>query len=125
MKMTRRIIAALAVALCAGPAVAASTCNVKEYSDVGVSLNNSTIQVALEPGVADQTPIDFSSGHAESLAFNVATRFIEVICNTQASYLIGATPVATNLNSWIPAGISKFMGIPKGKGYKISVVANP
>lgn len=122
MKMIRSI-AVLGFALYAGQAVAASTCNVKEYKDIGYSIGKAALQIAAEPPVTDQTPVDFTAGEAKSAVFDSATRFIEVICTAQASYLVGVSPTATANNSWVPAGVSKVIGVPVG--YRISFIAKP
>ncbi|EJN15695.1 hypothetical protein PMI42_00712 [Bradyrhizobium sp. YR681] len=118
-----RFALALACALPAGQALAASTCNVKEYNAVGYSWDHIALQVAQEPALTDQSPVDFTSGEAKSAAFNASTSLIEIICNAQAAYLIGANPTATANNSWVPAGVSKFIGVKPSD--KISFITKP
>lgn len=124
MRSIRSLLAgAFLLVLGAGMAHAASTCNVKEYKDVGHSLNGEALQIGQEPPVADQSPVDFTSGEAKSAAFNSATRYVEIICNAQASYLVGSSPTATANNSWVPSGVSKFFGVTAG--HKISFITKP
>lgn len=123
MKITRFLAAACFV-LFAGPALAASTCNVKEYIVLSATGSGGVpAQIAAEPAKVDQAPVDFTAGHAESAAFNVETKYIRVVCSVQASFAVGAAPVAVNTNSWVPAGSPEYFGVQGGQ--KISFVTNP
>lgn len=117
----RRYLLAIAL-LCVASQADAAKCYVKEYASLGNALNGGP-QIAAEPGLVDQTAVDFSGGHAESAAFNAQTRYIRVWCDAQASYLVGATPVATNAMSPLTASLPEYFGVTTGQ--KISFVANP
>jgi hypothetical protein len=117
------VVAALgAVFLWVSPASAAK-CYVKEYASSGNTRSNLPLQIASEPGIVDQTAVDFTSGHAESVAFSAQTTYIRLWCDAQASYIVGKTPLATNAMSPIGASTPEYFGVQPGD--KISVVANP
>lgn len=115
-------IFAIGLAALASTQALASTCAVKEYNYLAAGAG-SIAQAAQEPALVDQTAVDFTSGHAESAAFNALTTYIRVICDTQASFAVAAAPIAVTGNSWIPAGQIEYFGVKAGQ--KISFVAHP
>lgn len=109
-----------AVFLWVSPASAANTCNVKEYAAMGSALNGAP-QVAQEPALVDQTPVDASSVHS-SAAFNAQTRYIYMYCDSQTSYVVGPSPqTATTNNSRMINGL--YVGVTPG--HVVSFIANP
>jgi len=119
--MMIRILAFLAIALASGDALAAK-CYVKEYGQMGVAQNGQP-QIADEPGLTDQTAVDFSGGVAQSAAFGNTTKYIRVWCDAQASYLVGSNPTATAAMSPLSASLPEYFGVRAGQ--KISFIANP
>jgi hypothetical protein len=103
----------------------ASKCSVKEYAAVAAVTRQGgvALQAASEPPIVDQSAVDFTSGHAESAAFNVETRFIRVWCDAQAAFQIGTAPTATTAMSPLSALLPEYFGVTPG--HKISVVARP
>lgn len=120
--MRKALIAAAVICALGTPALAANSCSVKEYNTLGTARGQPT-QIALEPAIAD-TAVSFSSGHSE-LTLQGNTSFVRVVCDTQAAYLIGTAPTATTSNSFIPAGLPEYFGVPPGKSMIISLVARP
>ncbi|WP_027517870.1 hypothetical protein [Bradyrhizobium sp. WSM1417] len=118
------LASAACIALLSTEAFAAK-CYVREYAAVGAVTRQGgvALQAAAEPPIVDQAAVDFTSGHAESAAFNSETRYIRVWCDAQASYQTGAAPVATNAMSPLTAAFPEYFGVTPG--HKISVVANP
>lgn len=116
-----RFLAAACLCFLATNAFAAK-CYVKEYSDIAQTVRGAA-QIAAEPALVDQTAVDFTAGHAESVAFNASTRFIRVWCDAQASYLVGAAPIATNAMSPLSASLPEYFAVTASQ--KISFVANP
>lgn len=122
--MLRRLLAASLLCLMASQAFAADTCTLREYNTIGQA-QNQPVQIALEPGIADQVTPDFTSAATQSSAFNAATSYVVMICNVQTSYLVGTNPTAAATNLWIPAATLWGFGVPVGQGYKLSVHTNP
>jgi hypothetical protein len=123
-KLTALVIAAACALLSAAPAYAADICYIREYETIGIA-GVQPAQIAAEPGVVDQVTSDYTSGPVQSNAFNAATSMIELWCNTQVSYLIGTNPTASSsTNMPLAARTSKFIGVPIGGSYKISVTLN-
>jgi hypothetical protein len=119
----RAVGAALLLCLSAVPAFAAK-CYIREYNTIGQA-QNQPAQIAFEPSVADQVTGDFSGGAVQSSAFNVATTFIRLWCDTQGSFLVGTNPTAAATNAPVAAGVPEYFGVPPGGSYKLSVHANP
>lgn len=123
--MIKRIFAAACFALfIIAPAYATPTCSVKEYATMAATASGgASAQAASEPAVIDQGDIDFTSGHAESAAFNAGTKFIRIKCYAQAAFSVGLAPIATTGMSWIGTGETEYFGVLPNN--KISLVAKP
>lgn len=118
--MLRKIIALACFALLGQPASAAKL-YISEYSSLTIA-SAIPAQVGFEPDVTDQA-VDYSGGVAASSAFNNATAYIRVLCDTQCSVKFGATPIATTSSKLLPALIPEYFGVVPGQ--KISVISNP
>jgi hypothetical protein len=121
--MRKALLATACLALFVTQAQAAK-CYIREYNTLGAA-HGTPAQIAAEPAVTDQVTSDFTSAAVQSNAFNAATTFVELWCDTQASYLVGTNPTAANTNMPLAAGFSKFFSVPEGGLYKLSVHANP
>jgi hypothetical protein len=120
----QRLIAAALFALFASMGTAqAAKCSVGEYNAAGFA-SGVPIQVAGEPHITTQV-VDFSGGVASSAAFNAATQFIRLWCDTQASYLVGTAPTAATTDNGVAALVPEYFSVPTNGGYKISVIARP
>lgn len=119
--MLRKLFAVACFALLGQPAFAAKL-YISEYSSVTIA-SAIPAQVAFEPAVTDQTPVDYSGGVVSSAAFNNATAYIRVLCDTQCSVKFGATPTATTSSKLLPALTPEYFGVVPGQ--KISVISNP
>lgn len=120
----KRILIAIAV-LWAGPSLAANKLYISEYAAIGIA-SGLVAQIANEPDVLDQTPVDFSGGAANSATFNVSSQYVRFMCDSRCSIKVrpkctGA--VATTSNK--PLGIDQpeYFGISPGDC--VSVIANP
>jgi hypothetical protein len=111
------------LALFATQATAASKLYISEYAAVGVA-QGTVAQVAAEPILANQL-VDFSGGVASSAAFNAATSYVRVVCDTQCAVLFGTAPTALTSSKLLPALLPEYFAVPKGSAYKISVIASP
>lgn len=121
--MRKTILAGLCFALIATQAQA-SKLYISEYNTIG-NVIGTTAQIANEPVVVDQAPVDFSGGVASSATFNSQTVFVRIICDVQCSVKFGTNPTATNANKVLPALTPEYFGTVQNSGLKISVIANP
>lgn len=124
----RRIIGLLAgamIALCAVAPAFASKLYISEYPNLGFvgPAQTTAAMIAPEPSIVDQNPVDFTSGAAQSAAFNTKTRFVRVICDAQCSIKFGSSPTATNQNKPLAAMQAEYFAVIPGQ--KISVISNP
>lgn len=124
MHSTTALLALLAALIFSSDAWA-SKMYIREYSRLGTQQQGDDPQVAREPGL-DQTPIDFTGGSVSSVAFNVNTRFIRIICDASCSYSVtNPAGSATTNNAYLPANVIEYIGVPQGAGYFINVNHNP
>jgi hypothetical protein len=121
--MLRILATALFALFFVTSAEAANTCNVKEYGVLGTA-QNGTPQIAAEPSLVDQTPVNYGSGVASSAAFNAQTKFICTFCDTQVSVAYGPSPqTATTSNFRVGAGVERCVGVQPG--HVVSFISNP
>jgi hypothetical protein len=119
------ILAAICFALFATQANAADTCTIREYNALG-SAHGLTAQIAQEPGLADQVSADFTSAPVQSSLFQPGTNLIKVVCNVNASYLVGSNPSASaSTNMYFVSGLPEYVGVPIGGLNKISFAVHP
>lgn len=116
--MLRKVFAAALFALSFASPALASTCYIREYSELGTANSG----VAGEPAIRTQS-VTFTSSPGNSAAFLSNTRFIRVWCDAQASYDIGLAASAVNTMAPITASLPEYFGV-KG-GHRASFVANP
>lgn len=85
---------------------------------------NAVVQAPEEPTVATQV-VDFTSGAAQSAAFNAKTRFVRLHTDAICSVRFGAAPTATANDPRLAAGQTELRGIPSdGSAAKVSAIAN-
>lgn len=70
----------------------------------------------------DQSPVDFTSGAAQSSAFASTTRYISISTDSVCSILFGDNPTATTNNRRLPANF--FGYFPASGGQKVSFISN-
>lgn len=121
--MLRKLLAAALFVLSASPAFAASKMYISEYSNAGLAIGQ-IVQVASEPAITDQTPVDYSGGVASSAAFNAATNIVRVLCTSTCSIKFGTSPTAATTNKPLAAGSPEYFAVPVGQSFKISVISN-
>lgn len=124
MNLMTRILA-VSIVLCAATSPAFATkCYVKEYGMLGgPNTQGSPTQIAAEPELVQQPPVDFTAAHAESAPFGAQTRYVRIWCDVQASYQFGKAPVALNTYAPLGAGSPEYFGVNVGD--KVSFVGNP
>jgi hypothetical protein len=121
--MLRKLFAAALFVLASSPAFAASKMYISEYSNTGLAVGQ-LVQVASEPAITDQTPVDYSGGAASSAVFNASTNIVRVLCTSTCSIKFGTSPTATTSNKPLAAGTPEYFAVPIGQSFKISVIAN-
>jgi len=85
---------------------------------------NAVIQAPEEPPIASQV-VDFTSGAAQSAAFNAKTRFLRLHTDAICSVKFAANPTATVNDARLAAGQTELRGIPAdGSASKVSAIAN-
>ena len=85
---------------------------------------NAVIQAPEEPPIASQV-VDFTSGAAQSAAFNAKTRFLRLHTDAICSVKFAANPTATVNDARLAAGQTELRGIPAdGSAAKVSAIAN-
>ena len=95
---------------------------VTEYATIS---NMPTVvgQVPLEPPVADYTiPI---GAPTSSPPFQPTTRLVRLHCDAVCSLIVGPAPqTATTSNGRFAANQTECRGVPEGRGFVVSVIAN-
>lgn len=124
--MLNRLLAAAFLCLIATPSFAVSKCFISEYGVLASTFSGPLAQIAAEPSVTVQTPVDFSGGVASSSAFNSGTRYIRLMCDTRAAFKVrpacsGAS--ATTSSPPIAADSPEYFGVQPGDC--ISAIASP
>jgi hypothetical protein len=99
-----------------------TTLYVTEYATIAGLPATANGQVPLEPPIADYT-VAFGSA---SPAFQAATRMVRLHCDAVCSVLFGPAGAtnATTTNQRMAANQTEYHGVPEGRGFVVSVVAN-
>jgi hypothetical protein len=85
---------------------------------------NTAVQAPEEPPVATQV-VDFTSGAAQSAAFNAKTRFVRLHADAICSVKFGAAPTATVSDPRLALGQTEYRGIPAdGSTVRLSAISN-
>jgi hypothetical protein len=85
---------------------------------------NAVVPAPEEPPLAMQI-VDFTSGAAQSAAFNGKTRFVRLHADAVCSVRFAANPTATVNDARLAAGQTELRGIPAdGSAAKVSAIAN-
>jgi hypothetical protein len=100
----------IAVVFCllALPAFGA-TCKLNEYANMVVDDMGRVTPVAEEPRTAAQE-VTFTTT-TQSAVFNPSTRFVAIVCDAKAHYLVGTDPTALTTGFFIPANTIWVIGI--------------
>ena len=83
---------------------------------------NGVAAIAAQPPLAEST---LAIGTVvSSNPFNVATGVVRLHCDAICSIEFGATPTATATTARMAANQTEYFGVPKGAGWKVSVITN-
>ena len=110
-------LAVLIVLLFAIPAFGA-TCKISEYGYVVQDSSGRIVPVAAEPPLTTQT-VTYTTSTASN-AFNAQTRFIRVVCDAKAHFVVAASPTATANSPYVPANAPEYFGIAFNVSMKIA-----
>ncbi|WP_061026289.1 hypothetical protein [Bradyrhizobium sp. CCH5-F6] len=127
--MLRKAMIALAFVLgfAVAPASAASLMKVTEYFEMHGFSGFAPQAAKIVPDVS-QTPVDFTSGAAQSATFNANTKILRITCSLRCAIKAetGSSTVATT-DMIIEAGSPEYFTAPitATSTYKISVIAAP
>ena len=99
-----------------------ATLYVTEYGTIAGLPATANGQVPLEPPIADYTV----GIPGTSPSFQPGTRMVRLHCDVICSLLIGpgGSTNATTSNGRFAANQTEFRGVPEGRGFVVSVVAN-
>lgn len=96
-----------------------AVCYISEFTDMA---HLSDCPIAMMPPIAEQTVA--IGAETDSAAFNAATRYIRVQNDAICSISIGLAPTASTTTLRLPAESVEYFAVPRGAGYKISVITN-
>ena len=102
-----------------------ATLYVTEYGTIAGLPATANGQVPLEPPLADYT-VPIGAAQA-SPAFQPLTRMVRLHCDAVCSVLFGPSvnnPTATTSNQRMAANQTEYHGVPEGRAFVVSVIAN-
>lgn len=97
-----------------------ATLYISEFTTLATHVQTGT-QIAQMPPVAEQTR-SISGSTAQSSAFNIATRFVQLHTDAICSISIGSNPTATTSTMRLPADTIIYFGVTPGD--KVAVITN-
>lgn len=126
--MLRKLILAGCFALLASPSFAANKAFISEYNTMAHTDNGGVpAQIASEPSVTQQTPVDFTAGATSSAAFSSTTRFIRLMCDTRCAIRFRPSctggSAATTSSAPLAADAPEYFGVKAGDC--VSVISSP
>ncbi len=94
---------------------------ISEFSDMAEDAKGRIMQVAEAGGKTPSQIVTFTSSSVQSIAFNKATRFIEIVCPSAMHYEIDADPTAVvSVSPLLPANTILYKGVSGTKQLKIA-----
>lgn len=98
---------------------------ITEYQSLQSATINGTgiVQAPLEPPLAEQV-VDYTSGVAQSAAFNPKTTMVRLNTDAVCSILFGTNPVAATSNQRMSANQTEYKQVGRGLNYKVSAITN-
>ena len=126
--LRKATLAALCFALLVNPAFAANKAFISEYAVMAATASGGVpAQIAAEPTLTDQPPVDFSGGATSSAAFGSQTKYIRIMCDTRCAIMFRPActggSAATTSSKPLAADAPEYFGIQPGDC--VSVVAIP
>ena len=98
-----------------------SNLSITEYEQLARGANGDRIPAGDEPSLVIQN-VTFTTSSAQSAAFNSKTRFVRIISDVDARFVIGENPTASaSESSLISAGAPEYFGVNPGD--KIAIIS--
>jgi hypothetical protein len=98
-----------------------STLYIAEYSSM--SMVQGPQAMPQEPPLVEQI-VSIGGSSVQSSAFNAATRFVRLHCDSVCSVVFGVNPTAALTNCRMAANQTEYYGVPQGGGFQVAVIAN-
>lgn len=104
--------------------MAAAIVYVTEFSELAPTAAGQSATAA-QPPMAEQTITSSASSAQCANAFQPATRFVRMHCDTSGPVCIefGANPTATVTTARMAANQTEYFAVPRGQGWKVAVIA--
>ncbi len=105
--MKIRLLLAALLCFAMSPAWSAS-CFISEYATMARDADSNDIPVA---STTLTTQIVSYTTTTQSAAFTATVRYIRVVCDAKAHFVIGANPTATSSSPYVPADTPEYFGV--------------
>lgn len=97
---------------------------ITEFPELGTRTQNAqSTAVISQPTLAEQT-VAIAGASAQSAAFNVNTRMVQLSTDAICSIKFGTNPTATATTMRMAAGERLNFAVPAGQSYKVAVITN-
>jgi hypothetical protein len=93
-----------------------------EYASLAKDSFGYEAAAGMEPSVNEQN-VAVGGGSVQSAAFNEQTSIVMVHAQEACCLKWGLNPTAVNTNQRMAAGETRFVGVPRGKSFKVAVIA--
>lgn len=101
---------------------------ISEYAFMPYDQKGNLVVCPTEPALVDQPAIVITGTSAQSLLFNINTKFVIVSCDTACSIQFGTDPVANTSLKRLAANETRFYGIDRDNytpgSLMLAVIAN-
>ena len=90
-----------------------ATANISEYKEMAKDASGDNVAVPMEPAIETQS-ITYTSA-AASVAFNKSTKFIRVVADAKAHFVVAGSPKDPTASSpFLPANLPEYFGVLQG-----------
>ena len=94
-----------------------ATAKISEYKEMAKDASGDNVAVPMEPAISTQT-VTFTTAVA-SAAFNKSTKFIRVVADAKAHFVVGGSPANPTASSpFLPANLPEYLGVRQGHKIK-------
>jgi hypothetical protein len=93
-----------------------------EYAALARDSYDYAAAAGMEPSIAEQA-ITVTAGSTQSVAFNEQTSIVMVHAQEATCLAWGTAPTATTAKQRMAAGETRFVGVPRGKSFKVACIA--
>ena len=90
-----------------------ATAKISEYEEMAKDASGDNIGAASEPAIATQN-ISYTTA-VVSAGFNKRTKYIRVIADAKAHFIVGGSPANPTVDSpYLPANLPEYFGVRRG-----------